>query len=168
MGPYAVPVDPDVEDSHTRLEATFECIAPPLCDATALTEEEMEHALDLLRRSKLMLRHGQATGTVGETVASFLGNPNLTEKDGWRMREALPGVVEVSFSFWNGPGKEAQAIWHVIPSSDAVRYRNRYAKQMSGTTTPDGSSTSQGYWRSITECRSACDPHPGSQTSAGS
>ena len=135
VGPHAVPVDPDVEDSHTRLEATFECVAPPLRTAEPLGEEDLQRALEHLKQNKLMLKYGRATTSVGETVALFLSTPELSENDGWQLRELLPGMVEVRFSFWNGRGKPAEAIWHVIPSCGAVRYRNRHAKYMSGTTT---------------------------------
>lgn len=135
VGPHAVPVDPDVEDSDTRLQATFECLAPPLRNTPALEADDLQAGLVQLKASRLMLKYGRATKSVGETVALFLSTAGLSEKEGWSTRELLPGVVEVRLSYWNGPGKEAEAIWHVIPTCGAIRYRNRYAKYMSGTTT---------------------------------
>lgn len=135
VGPNAVPIDPDVEDSHTRLEARFECVAPPLQAAEPLSEEDLQRALEYLKESRLMLKHGRATTSIGETIALFLSTPDLMERDGWRVREVLPGVVEARFSFWNGTGEPAEAVWHVIPRRGSIRYRNRHAKSMSGTTT---------------------------------
>ena len=134
-GPFAVPIDPDVEDSHTRLTATFECIAPPLRGAPALSSEQLGAALDMLKNTRVELKYGTATRTVGETVELFMSPATgLTPKDGWSVREALPGVVEASFSYTDS-GQENRALWHVIPVSRSVRYRNRYGKYMSGTTT---------------------------------
>lgn len=135
VGPHAVPIDPGVEDSHTRLEATFECLAPPLRNAPALEASDWKNALAHLKTSKLMLKWGRATSSVGETVALFMRTGGMSEKDGWRTREFLPGVVEARFSFWNGPGNEADAIWHIIPTCGSIRFRNRNAKHMSGTPT---------------------------------
>jgi hypothetical protein len=67
---------------------------------------------------------------VAQVVEHFLAVPGLRLRDGWSARELLPGLVEVRFSYWNGDD-EADAIWHVVPTANSIRYRNRYAKYLS-------------------------------------
>ncbi len=131
VGPHADLVDPDVEDSDTRLSARFECVAPPLKAATVLTASELEHAVDVLRSSTIVTPgRDPSSGTVEETVRYFMGSPGLREHEGWKSREVAPGLVEVAFSYFDGE-RPASAIWHVIPAAGSVRYRNKYAKWMS-------------------------------------
>ena len=131
VGPYADPVDPDVEDSDTRLRARFECVAPPLHDAASLTAEDLERAVAVLRSSTILTPDRRpSAGTVDETVQYFMGSPGLREHEGWLGREVAPGLVEVSFSYWDGE-RPSSSVWHVIPSAGSVRYRNKHAKWMS-------------------------------------
>jgi len=133
VGEFAVPIDPDVEDSDVRFEAQFECLAPAPSSQGPMSDAELGEALDLLRRSRLEVRGHEkplSHNPVGEVVGWFLGTSGLSIRDGWRATEHVPGVVEIGFSFWNGE-RPAEALWHVIPSSGSVRYRNRHAKYMS-------------------------------------
>ena len=84
-----------------------------------------------------VLGHDNPTsdGAVAEVVEYFMNAPGLREHHGWAARELVPGLVEVRLSHWNGD-EEADAIWHVVPTSGSIRYRNRQAKYMSWL--PDG------------------------------
>jgi len=131
VGPFAELIDPDVEDSDTRLTARFECVAPPPTGTDELTQDELDAAVALLKSSTIETPGKQPSdGTVEETVQWFMGAPGLKPDAGWSAREVAPGVVEVGFSFFDGD-RPSVAIWHVLPSAETVRYRNRHAKSMS-------------------------------------
>lgn len=133
VGPFAEPIDPDVDDSHIRLNATFECLAPPFLGTKPLDDQQLRAAIEVLKRSVLHARGRDEPSAepVGEVVRFFIDPKcNLTEKDGWTASEVAPGVVEARYSFWNGERPD-DAIWHIIPSCESVRYRNRHAKWLS-------------------------------------
>ena len=132
-GPHADLIDPDVEDSDTRLRARFECVAPPVGGVEALSDSGLLAAIDALKASVLEVEgkaNPRSDGPVSEVVDHMMSYPDLREKDGWSAREVLPGVVEVTYSYWNGEKPDA-ALWHVIPSCGSVRYRNWSAKFLS-------------------------------------
>jgi len=125
---------PDVDDSHVRfLRARFECVAPPLESEDALTEYELLQAIEILKGSVLdVAGHDplRSAGTVREVVDYFMNSPGLRERHGWSARQVLPGMVEVTYSYWENT-RSAEAVWHVIPRTRSVRYRNRNARWMS-------------------------------------
>ena len=132
-GPHADPIDPDVEDSDRRLRAVFECVAPPVEELDPLTDSELLAAVEALKASVLEVQgktNPQSDGPVSEVVDHMMSYPDLREKDGWSAREVLPGVVEVTYSFWNGEKPDA-GLWHIIPTTGSVRYRNGSAKFLS-------------------------------------
>jgi len=133
-GRFAVAVDPDLEESKHIFEAKFECLAPAPRDAKPLTQTELQDAIATLQRKVL---HPQGFGEpssspVGEAIEIYMGFPGLSEREGWEATEPVAGMVEVVFSYWDGD-IPAEAVWHVLPSSGAVRYRNWSAKKFSWT-----------------------------------
>lgn len=129
VGPLAQPIDPDLWDSHTALNATFDCLAPPMREAPPLSDTEVQAAM------RLTLEHfftfdQRSARNLGDTVAGFMTYPGLREHDGWSSAEIAPGLVEVRFSYWNGDHPDV-AVWHCVPASREVRFRNRAAKNFS-------------------------------------
>jgi len=132
-GKLISPLDPDLDESEYAVRAFFECPAPATQLECALGDAEIIAAIGALKESVLRVpghTHELSSECVGDVVNRFMGAPGLREREGWQAVLAIPGVVEVTYSFWDGqcPGL---ARWQVIPRSGEVRYRNRSAKQMS-------------------------------------
>lgn len=90
-------------------------------------------ALDLLKNSVLDVQgHDQPRSPepVIEVVRHYMNAAGLGEKDGWRADVRSPGIVEVTYSFWDG-AKAREARWQVMARSKEVRYRNSHAKMLS-------------------------------------
>jgi hypothetical protein len=133
LGNFASPLDPDLDETDYSVQARMECPAPPRNSEGHLTDEEIERAFDLLKNSVLNVQgHDQPRSSepVIEVVQHYMRAPGLREKDGWRANVRLPGIVEVTYSFWDG-ATAREARWQVMARSKEVRYRNSYAKMLS-------------------------------------
>lgn len=133
LGAFANPVDPDLDDTEYSIERCVECLAPPMNSEPPLSDDEVQSAIKILQRSVLHVEGQEplaSSAPVIDVVEWFMCNAGLTARDGWLARVRTRGLVEVGYSFWDGPNP-AEALWHIIPRSRGVRYRNRYAKYMS-------------------------------------
>lgn len=130
-GQLAQPLDPDVDETDHAVQGEFECPAPPLRNELVLSEDEISGAIELLRNTVLPVSDAPpSSATVGEAVAVYMQAPGLRERAGWDAKLLAPGLVEVSYSYWDGE-KPATALWSVLPRAKEFRYRNRAAKTIS-------------------------------------
>lgn len=133
VGRLAHPLDPDLPETEYAVISRFACPAPPMLDEPALTTDEIRNAIELLRQSILEVEgrvEPRSTLAVGDVVKWFMRWPGLRENKGWSSKLCSPGIVEVAYSYWNGERPDV-ALWHVMPRSQEVRYRNLQAKRMS-------------------------------------
>lgn len=133
-GPFAALLDPDLEeDDHARVEASFICLAPPVAGQEPYSTVALLDAVAAVKAHRFEAvpgSEGPSRHPVGLVVEQYLSVDGVRERDGWAATEVLPGVVEVTFSYWDGE-KPAVSQWHTTPASGAVRYCNREAKWMS-------------------------------------
>jgi len=132
-GRFAHPLDPDVDDTDYSVQACFECPAQALRSEPPLSSDEVCSAITLLQESTLdVAGHDEVRSSecVGDVVKGYLKSPGLREHEGWNANVTLAGIVEVTYSFWNGE-HPAISRWQVMPRSKEIRYRNRHAKMMS-------------------------------------
>ena len=133
-GGLAIPLDPDVDDSDYAVRTKVECLAPPLYCEDELSSDEMQRSIEILRGSVLTVRgkDPQKSAHCVNDVVGFFIRPKLgmREYEGWRAHLIAPGLVEVSYSYWNG-SRPAKARWHVLPRVKQIRYRNSHAKFLS-------------------------------------
>ena len=131
VGSRSVPIDPDVEETEYAVRAIFECVAPPLHTDVGFTQERIKSAIGLLHYARLSIPNApQSSASVTDVINEFKRANAIRDRDGWSAREISPGLIEVSYSYWNGQVPD-QAIWHVLPRSQEYRYRNRSAKILS-------------------------------------
>lgn len=133
-GRFAALLDPDLEeDNHARVEASFICLAPPTAGHAQLSDAALLEATAAVKAHRFEAVPGQrgpSRHPVGLVVEQYLSVDGIRERDGWAAVEVLPGVVEVTFSYWDGE-KSAIGRWQTTPASGALRYCNREAKRMS-------------------------------------
>lgn len=132
-GRLAQLLDPDVDDSDVAVDASFECPAPPASTERPLTPLEVSQAASVVQHATLSVQgHDKPRSgkPVGEVVEWFMSTPDLRCDGGWVSSEIAPGLVRVTYSYYDGP-RPRLAEWHAMPRSRQVRYRNLAAKYMS-------------------------------------
>lgn len=133
IGKLAQPLDPDLDETNYAVAGRFECPAPPLKAETPLSTEEVAGAVALLKGSVLDVESHdpvRSSEPVGEVVRLFMTFSGLREREGWNASTTVPGIVDVTYSYWDGE-RPAEAHWQVMPRSKQIRYRNRSAKTLS-------------------------------------
>jgi hypothetical protein len=133
IGKLARPLDADLNESEYAVEAKYECPAPPLRSESPLSEDEISAAIILLQKSVLFVEghdEPKSSEAVGDVVRRFMSTSELREREGWSAIVLVPGIVNVSYSYWDRDSPKI-AEWQVMPRSKEVRYRNRPAKYMS-------------------------------------
>ena len=126
-------LDPEIDETEHAVRAVFECPSPPSRTDSALSDAEIAGTVHLVQKKVLRVRgHDEELSSepVGDVVRRFMTVPGLREREGWQAKEVAPGLVDVTYSFWDGE-ERGLARWQAIPRADEVRYRNRSAKQMS-------------------------------------
>lgn len=132
-GRLAIPIDRDLDESNYSVEAVFECAAPLSKTELPLSKHEIVNSIAKLQKSIIEVNGKSpllSSDCIGDVVDHFLQAPGIKLNTGWSAHEFSPGVVEVVFSFYDAD-KPNTAIWHILPRTNQVRYRNRFAKFMS-------------------------------------
>ena len=126
-------LDPDLDETGYAIDMTFVCPSPPNNSEAPLSAEEVEGSIEILKNTVMDVEghdNPRSAESVGFIVDRYMKTEGLSSRDGWMATEVAPGLVRVTFSFWNGK-KPASAIWNVIPRAQETKYRNLHAKNMS-------------------------------------